>query len=224
MHIGENCDFDFSNNPVREKDALFFLQYADTKLPAVFNALSVEPYRVTLRFGDRGGGAFIQPSTIELGLEHPTNDCGCIIHESVHAAQHQSANNGRSGLSLYSTQTHAFEGIADYYRITLSNDRSGDYFNDDKRNLVQNFRTDELYNCASEFIAHLRIRSGQDSFVVKLNNALRSGDVMQFVNLFATTFSLSYDQLLREYELNRNEIVGGEPGHVNRFEYFTRTV
>ena len=125
------------------------------------------------------------------------------------------------GLGLYTELKHIFEGVADYYRGVLSDDHQGDFYNDGKRHLEKNFRADDFYDCASEFVAHLRRTSADPNFVRRLNAALRSGQAGTVTAFFQERFGQGYYDLLAAYPQGRVAAVGAHPETVDRFEFFT---
>lgn len=190
--------------------------YTDRKIPALLNlvGLALAEERVLIRFAPISGGQFISPNILELGDEHRRDDLGCVIHECVHWAQQPDP-------AVYKTHGRIFEGVADYYRIVLSDDQQGDYFNDGKRTLVAAFRAEDPYDSGSEFIAHLRRRSGNPQFVKELNDALRTNDISTIDRFFVDRFNSGFHKLLMEYPNQREAAVGSQPTHVNRLNFFT---
>jgi hypothetical protein len=213
---GTRCVFDFARRPARVAFAHAVVDYVDRKVPELFAGLQlpVPADRLQIRFAAIGGAQYVPPNTIELGDDYQANDLGCLIHESVHWAQ-------LPGLALYSGMFHVFEGVADHYRIVFSDDHQGDYFNDGKRYLVANFRVDDPYDSASEFVAYLRRVSGEPSLIRLLNDALRSGQAATVETFFQDRFDQSYQELLAAYPQARTAAVGLHPETVNRYGFFT---
>jgi len=216
MLNGTHCQFDESRQPERKDFAETVVEYTDRKVPALFGLLGlpIPAAKVLIRFAPISGGQFVHPNVVELGNNHQPNDLGCIIHECVHWAQ-------QPDLGVYGVYKPVFEGVADYYRIVLSDDRQGDYISDGKRNLVPAFSPDEVYDSGSEFIAHLRRRSGNEQFVRELNNALRTNDIATIDQFFNGCFGRSFGVLLADYPSQRKAAVGDRPCEVSRFDFFT---
>ncbi len=213
---GTSCVFDFALAPAREAFAQSVVEYVDRKVPELFGALNlpIPGDRLQIRFAAISGGRYIPPNIVELGINHLPNDLGCLIHESVHWAQ-------LPGLVLYTGLSHIFEGVADYYRIVLSDDHEGDFFNDGKKHLVQNFLINDPYDSASEFVAHLRRVSAEPNFVRLLNGVLRSGQAATVDAFFQDKFGQGYFDMLAAYPRNRAAAVGNHPETVNRYGFFT---
>lgn len=216
--IGVYCEFDFS----RMQDRAGFVQqavgYVDRQVPRLFDTLGVPiPLeKVQLRFEEikEGGGYFTPPRSIAVDDNLKDNDLGCFTHECVHWVQ-------QSGGAAYHDRQKIFEGVADYYRIVLSENHRGDYFNDGKRNLVAHFSLTDLYDSGSEFIAYLRRASGNPQFVKELNDCLRTNDIAAIDRFFPDHCGDNFDRLHVEYQRNRETFVGDRPQDVNRYGYFT---
>jgi len=216
MVDGTHCQFDETRRSERGDFVSSVVKYTDRKAPALFELLGLPmpAERVLIRFAPFRGGRFTRPSLLELGDDHRADDLGCVIHECVHWAQ-------QADPVVYNSKMRIFEGVADYYRIVLSDDRQGDYINNGKRTLVSMFNFNDLYDSGSEFIAYLRRRSGNMQFVKELNDALRTNSISTIDQFFRDRFGKSFDELLADYPKQRQATVGSRPSEVSRFEFFT---
>lgn len=216
MIEGRYCRFDESRRPDRAVFAERAVAYTDRKVPALFELLdlAIPADRLLIHFAPIGGGMFITPNRLQLGDNHNDNDLGCVIHECVHWSQ-------QPNQAVYNSRQRVFEGVADYYRIVLSDDRQGDFWNNGKRHLVANFNANDLYDSGSEFVAYLRRLSGDRQFVRALNNALRTNRVQQIDQFFQDRFGRSFDQLQANYPNERVRVVGDRPHEISRYAFFT---
>jgi len=213
---GKYCSFDFSAKPDREKFAQNVVEYFDRKVQEVFNTLGVPlpGTKAQIKFSGTSGAMYITPNCFELNYNIQDNDLGAIIHECLHYTQ-------QLPQTFYDKNVRVIEGVADYYRITLSDDKQGDYFNNDKRNLVEKFDTNELYNSGSEFIAYLRKKANDKDFIKQLADKINSKDQKQLDDFFKNKFGKGYDTLIIEYSKNRTQEIGKNPKDISRFDFFT---
>lgn len=216
MVEGRYCQFDGSRRPARQAFITSVVEYADRKIPELFDALEMPvPFqKVRIQFSPNPGGWFTRPNSLYLYDNHLDNDLGCVIHECVHWAQ-------QADDAVYRARIKIFEGVADYYRIVLSDDKQGDYFDSSKSTLVPVFDTSDLYNSGSEFIAYLRRISGNPNFVRDLNSTLCTNCTTKIDDFFLLRFSRDFDRLHADYPSQRDGILGGQPQSISRYQYFT---
>jgi hypothetical protein len=217
---GTHCRFDTALNEARGDFAEALVEYGDRKIPELFAALGFDPegHQIQLEFGNDPGGRYVGDWTVRFGRDHAMNDMGCLIHEVVHVAQEPGV------WPLYnSDHLHRFliEGIADYYRITLSDDRQGDYFNDSKKKIHPNFSHEWLYESGPEFVAYLRRRSGNANFVRLLNDRVRANDAAGIDQLCVDTCGHSVELLLNTYPATRLHHLGPRHWFLRRYTFFT---
>jgi hypothetical protein len=217
---GTHCRFDTALNEARPEFAESLVEYGDRKIPELFAILGFDPadHRVQMEYKDDPGGVYVGNWTVRFGRDHSLSDMGCLIHEVVHVAQEPGV------WPLYNSD-HMYrfliEGIADYYRIALSDDRQGDYFNDSKRKLPMHFSIDSLYESGPEFIGYLRRRSGDPNFVRLLNDRVREGSGAGINQLCLDTFNHSISLLLETYPVTRTQHLGPAHWRIRRYPFFT---
>jgi len=216
---GAICLFDTAFCPEREELAKELVKYGDSKVPALFEQLAFDNggKKVKMVFAPNGNTGYPGNWTINIARDLNPNDFGVVTHETVHVTQDPGV------VSLYFTQPQfqlPYEGIADYYRVTLSNDKQGDHFQDTKKVLKAEFSPADLYECGPEFVAHLRHRSEDPNFVMRLNDALRTGNADTIETFLRETCGYSLAILTDSYTKFRPQRVR-RPLKTSRFKYFT---
>jgi len=220
---GKYCVFDYSLCPNQKDLAEKTTEYIDKRaMPMLYSTLDIpipaKKLKVYFKNISSFTACYVWPDdVIQINQnKYNDNDLGVLIHECVHRTQYTSdANTIRQRERIY-------EAVADYYRIVLSQDRKGDYYNDDKLHLVKMFDKEDAWNSISEFLAYLRRLSRNANLVKELNQALQSNKIATIDCFFTSRFNgQDWNQLVKEYAKNRNGILKAKPETINRYEYFT---
>jgi hypothetical protein len=214
--------FDTTFCPEREDLAKQLVKYGDRKIPVLFEQLAFDygGKKVKMVFAPDGNTGYSGNWTINIAKDLKPNDHGTVTHESVHVTQDPGV------FSLYFAQPQfqlLYEGVADYYRVTLSDDKQGDHFQDTKKVLKAEFSSADLYDCGPEFVAYLRHRSEDPDYIKHLNNALRTGNADTIETFLRETCGYNLAILTDSYTKFRPQRVR-RPLRTSRFEYFTDMV
>src|SRR5438105_2790314 len=129
---GTFCTFDTAACEEKADYAQELVEYGDKKIPIVLETLGFDrgENKVKLHFGGENQHGYIGNWTVRIARNIPPKDWGTVIHETVHIAQEP------GGPAFYMTNPKyrlLYEGVADYYRVVLSDDRKGDHHNDSKK-------------------------------------------------------------------------------------------
>jgi|ERR1700685_3518395 len=203
-----HCEFDFSADPHQQSKAIRFADYADRKIPELFQALGKDRGKEKIIFSF---ASITHPAvrtgewTIQIRPDVHPDDLGIVLHEGVHCC-HSPGIDGN-----YSAMAYLYEALADCYRITLSDDGRGDSHGNQFDRLPADFNPADPYVCGAEFIGHLRRLSHSNDFIRTLSDHLRSGDVMATTAYVARICGGDLLSLMLGYKTNLRAQAYGRP-------------
>lgn len=113
---GKYCDFYYSAFSTEKTRAQQLTNYFDRKLPLIYKSLELDlpVNKIRIEFNDEKTAYDKKNELILYNVGLSENDLGCLIHEGVHFALKHERN--------HSELDYLNEGIADYFRIKLSDD------------------------------------------------------------------------------------------------------
>lgn len=164
---GKYCDFDYSNYPGESDRAKALLEYFDDKFPLVFRTFKLDfpDFRIKIFFSEGNSACCCtQEKWIRYGIKNQKKDFGCLIHEAVHFGQSYDKE-------TYSRNRFIAEGMADYFRLKLSNDG---WDNPDDQFDCEHPKVDpKCERCGAKFLIWLEQKSKDKSLIIKINNILK---------------------------------------------------
>jgi len=189
---GKYCDFDYSAFTTQKMRAQRLTEYFDRKLPLIYKSLKLDlpVNKIRIEFNDKNTAWDSIKDVILYDVRFSEKNYGCLIHEGVHLALKHNPNPSEAEIFYIN------EGIADYYRIKLSDDG---WDNPDEPEHLHNGKLFSIgcRRCMAHFIMWLEEMSWDKEFVVNLESRLREYSLDYCL---LKVFKKSFHDLIKSYE------------------------